>query len=711
MMLGSHCAGCTSPFSPSPSPLTSSSSSASPVHFHSLQHTLTSQICRNDLNRQSSALRNLSDEPFSESLREGNLHASQHDIQTYLSLVRECCESGALEEGKLLHRCIVDNGHGQNRLLANTLIHMYGRCGAFAHAVDVFTHLSEKNVYSWTIMLSACIDCGKFEDALEIFEQMPERNLVGWNLIILACVKHGLISQARKYYQSLLQECTPNKMTFLNILPVCNDTEQLNRIHGQIAKSGLDCDTTIANSLLNMYNKCGNFKKAEQIFKKVPHRDICTWNTMISAFAQHGQGNDSLHLFIQMQKEGIVPDVITYIGLIEACSGCLDSCSGVEIHKLVVSDGFESDLIVGTALVNMYGKFSNLKAANRSFNRMFKRDLVAWNALMDAYAQHGQFAGAHELLTQMQYEGFPPDIVTLVSLLSSCTSPESLDTGRQVHKCIQLLGLEVDVSIGNSLLHMYGKCGSFDEAFMVFSQMINRNVISWNAMINVCTQCGQEKMALEFFQDMIQQEFVPDGVTLLGVIDACANQAILSEAKHIHSYIERFGLVLDAMIRSAVIKMYSKCGSLEDVQRVFDESPVKDVILWNTIISSYAQHGHGERALEIFEQMKVHGVKPNESTLSIVLSACSHAGLASRGGQYFLEIGQDYGVTPTMEHFNFLIDLLGRSGQISDVENLIERMPMEPNATSWMTFLSACMKHLDIQAEKSVADRVLEYDS
>ncbi|MCO5587433.1 hypothetical protein L7F22_041382 [Adiantum nelumboides] len=706
MMLGSLCSGCTLPYSPSSSLFSSLSTSSSSFPVRLQHHFPSSGV----FNPQSSALQSHSDEPLPKSRREGNLHASQHDIQTYLSSLREYCESRALGEGKAIHQRLVDNGYGQNRLLANTLIHMYGRCGAFTDAVDVFTHLSEKNVYSWTIMLGACVDCGKFEDALEIFNHMPERNLVGWNLIISACVQHGLISQARNYYQSLLQECTPNKMTFLNILPVCNDTQSLGQVHGQIAKNGLDFDTTIANSLLNMYSKCGNLKKAEQMFRKVPQRDICTWNTMISALAQRGQGNDALHLFIQMQKEGIIPDIITYVGVIEACSACLDSSNGANMHKCIVSDGFESDLIVGTALVNMYGNCNSLDAAKRSFNKMFQRDLVAWNALMDAYAQQELHDSAFQLFTQMQSEGFAPDIVTLVSLLSSCMSPEGLDTGRQVHQYIELFGVEVDVTLGNALLNMYGKCASFDGAFMVFSQMINRNVISWNAMINACTECRQEKMALELFQGMIQQGFVPDGVTLLGVVEACANQAILSEAKHIHSYIERFGLVLDAMIRSALIKMYSKCGSLEDVQRVFDESPVKDVILWNTIISSYAQHGHGDKALEIFEQMKVLGVKPNESTLSIVLSACSHAGLASRGGQYFLEISQDYGVMPTTEHFNFLIDLLGRSGQISDVENLIERMPVEPNATSWMTFLSACMKHLDIQAEKHVANRALEYD-
>ncbi|KAI5066611.1 hypothetical protein GOP47_0019235 [Adiantum capillus-veneris] len=652
-------------------------------------------------NRQPSlALRYRTDEQHSGILRERNgQHASRYDIQAYLSSLRECSKARALADGELLHRSIVDNGFGQDRLLANTLIQMYGKCGAFTHALDVFTHLLEKNVYTWTIMLSACVDCGKIIDAFDIFEQMPERDIVGWNIIILACVQHGLSSQAKKYYQSLLQEGTPNKITFLHILPLCDDREQLNDIHGQIAKTGLDCDTIIANSLLNMYGKYDNLKKAEQIFKRVPQHDLCTWNTMISAYVQHGQGKNALDLFVPMQEGEIIPDTITYVGLIDACGVCLDLCSGTNMHKHVVADGFEANLIVGTALISMYGKFKSLDAAKRSFNKISQRDLIAWNALMDAYAQQGQCDGACQLLTHMQSEGFPPNTITLISLLSSCLSAGGLDTGKQAHTYIQLFGLEIDVTLGNSLLNMYGKCGSLNEAFMVFSQMVKRDVISWNTMINACTHCGQEKMALELFQDMMQEGITPDRITLLGVIEACASQAILEEAKHMHSYIKRFGLVKDAMIGSALIKMYNKCGSLDDVQRVSDETPVKDVILWNTIISAYAQHGHGERALQIFEQMKIHGVRPNESTLSIVLSACSHAGLASRGGQYFLEITEDYGIVPRMDHFNFLIDLFGRSGQILDVENLIECMPDEPNATSWMTLLSACRKHLDTHSE------------
>eukprot|EP00250_Pteridium_aquilinum_P013100 c21129_g1_i1 orf=752-2941(-) len=705
-----QCAGSTLPFTLS-EPLSPSSSRPSPSL--SVQQSLQIRSSTRILHEESLILQQTSSKPISKILQQRDLHASQNEIDTYLSLLRECCNSKDLCEGKLLHRRIVDDGYAQNRLLSNTLIQMYGRCGAFAQAHDVFTHLLEKNVFTWTIMLGACVDCGKIEEALAIFDQMPERNIVAWNIIILACAQQGLSSQAQKFYQELLLEATPNKITFLNLLPLCNHGQLLNQgiaIHGHIVKTGLECDTIITNALLNMYNKCGDLKMAEKMFEKIPAQDLFTWNTMISAYVQHGQGKEAIQLFPQMQAKGVIADGITYVGLVDACTAGLDACKGEDMHKCVVGDGFESDVIVGTSLINMYGKCKNLDAAKRSFNKMFRRDLIAWNAMMDAYAQQGGFLDAFQLITQMQLEGFVPDIVTFVSLLSSCTSPESLNTGRQIHKLIQLLGPGLDVALGNTLLNMYGKCGSLEEAQMVFDQMAQRNVVSWNAMITACIQCGQEKTALGLFQDMQQEGMAPDVVTLLGVIDACAAQAVLSEAKQTHGYIERFGLVSNAMIVSALIKMYNKCGSLEDAQRVFDETPVKDVILWNTMIASYAQHGLGEKALQMFEQMKMYGVKPNESTLAIVLSACSHAGLASKGKQYFLEITQEHGITPTMEHYNVLIDLLGRSGQISGVEDLIQSMPVQPDATSWLTLLSACKKHSDTEAGEVVAERVLECD-
>lgn len=713
MKFESKCSGSTLPFSLIEPPFSPSLSPSPSLSFPRLSSPPLSlqQITQIAHNGESLLLQQSREKPIFKSLQDRELHASQKDIDTYLSLLRNCCDTKALQEGESLHRRIVADGYAQNRFLANTLIQFYGRCGAFARAQDVFTHFLEKNVFTWTIMLGACVDCGKIKDAFAIFDQMPERNIVSWNIIILACAQHGLSSQARQYYRDLLLEATPNKITFLNLLPLYDHGKLLNQgivMHGHIVKTGLECDTIISNALLNMYNKCGDLEKAEQLFEKVSERDLFTWNTMISAYVQHGHGKKAIQLFPKMQATGVAPDGVTYVGLIDACADHLELYECEDMHKCVVGDGFESDVIVGTALVNMYGKSKSLDAAKNSFSKMFERDLIAWNAMMDAYAQQGEYIDALQLLTQMQLEGFIPDIATFISLLSSCMCPESLSAGRQIHKHIHIWGLELDVVLGNTLLNMYGKCGSLDEAWMVFDQMEKRNVVTWNAMITACIQCAQAKCALRLFQDMQQEGMVPDVVTLLGIIDACASQAVLSEAKQVHGYIERFGLVLNAMIVSALIKMYSKCGSLKDAQRVFDETPEKDAILWNTMIASYAQHGLGEKSLQIYEQMKLHGVEPNESTLAIVLSACSHAGLAAKGKHYFLEIGQEYGITPTMEHYNVLIDLLGRSGQISDAEDLIKSMPDLPNATSWLTLLGACKRHANTQAGRLVAERVLE---
>lgn len=635
------------------------------------------------------------------------------NIDSLSSLLQSCRNAQDLAKGRLVHSCIVSDGVDEDKLLGNFLIQMYGKCGALEDARAVFVNLQRRNVFTWTIMIRACLDCGSLEDARSVFDEMPQRNVVSWNVMIAAYAQSGGCKEVRQLFQKMKLELPPDRITFLSVLSICNNKEALiegEQTHALIVLNGLEWDDAVGNALLNMYGKCSSLDNARRIFDRLFERDIFSWNIMISVYVQRGQGNEALKLFPQMQLDGLMPNNVTCIVLLDACASEFAFAEGKQIHYYVVSGGFESNIVVGTALLNMYGKCDSLVDAQRTFDKMLERDIVSWNAMIEACAQHGEYTTALKLFQKMQLEGFIPDKATFLSLLSSCSADTALQEGRQLHSHIKNMGLDSNIALGNALINMYGKCGSVNEARNMFNQMHQRDLVSWNAMITAYAQNGEGVKALQLFQEMKRVGIVPDEVTIMGIIDACASQGILSDGKQVHAYIKGYGLESNPVIASALVKMYSKCGSLDDARSAFEESFVKDVILWNAMIATYARHGLGKEALQLFQQMSLGSAKPNDVTFVNVLSACSHTGLVDEGCQYFVSMTQDHGITPNLEHYNIMLDLLGRAGMITDGEDLIKNMPLQPTATSWLTLLGACRKHLNVERGKHIAEHVLQLD-
>jgi pentatricopeptide repeat protein len=156
--------------------------------------------------------------------------------------------------------------------------------------------------------------------------------------------------------------------------------------------------------------------------------------------------------------------------------------------------------------------------------------------------------------------------------------------------------------------------------------------------------------------------------------------------------------------------MYAKCGNLEKAREVFDKIHKPVVASWNMIIAGYAMHGCGKEALELFEQMQHSGTKPDTVTLLSVLSACCHAGLVDEGQHHFHCMSTLYHITPEMEHYGCMVDLLGRAGLLDEANDFINKMPIKPDATVWRCFLGACRTHINVELGEYVAERLIELD-
>ncbi|XP_057861161.2 pentatricopeptide repeat-containing protein At2g13600 isoform X2 [Cryptomeria japonica] len=411
-----------------------------------------------------------------------------------------------------------------------------------------------------------------------------------------------------------------------------------------------------------------------------------------------------------MRNSGVYPDNFTYTFALKACAGLLDIQGGKEIHYWIDRNGIELDVFVGSALVDMYAKCGCMDEAQHVFDKMSHRNVVSWTAMISGYWQNGLASEAIRLFNEMRIAGVILDSVTLMNVLPACAHLAALQQGKVVHGCIIKNNFSGNVSVGTSLLDMYAKCRSFEDAQQLFDKMSERDVILWNAMIVGCAQNGDTDKALRLFHQMQLENVTPNLVTIVSVLPACAHLAALQQGKWMHAYIIRSGFESDVSVGNCLIDMYIKCGSVEVAGQLFERMSQRSVVSWTVMILGYGMHGQVEDALNLFSQMQQTGMKPDHVTFTAVLSACRHAGLLDKGRQYFDSMNQDYCVPPRMEHYACMVDLLGRAGHFDEAQDLMKKMPLQPDNNVLGALLGGCRIHHNVELAEHVSRQLFEID-
>eukprot|EP00250_Pteridium_aquilinum_P001987 c12200_g1_i1 orf=41-2116(+) len=569
-------------------------------------------------------------------------------LASHASFLRVCAKTKALQKGRQAHHFLIKQGLEENLIISNLLLHLYGACGALDELHCLFNRMHHLDLSSWNFAIKAQALQGHHLDALQLFAHMQHQGLL------------------------------PNKFILISLFTALTQHANLKSgmcIHACMCRSKIDMDVAVRTALIIMYGNCSELELARREFDNVSQHDAISWTAMIVVYAQQGRAEEALSLFDHMLWEGVMPDTVTFVSALDACAGHEALIKGKQLHFFIMSSGLEVNVVIGTALVNMYGKCGCLLDACTTFLNMQERNLVSWNALMGSYSHNKKSGDAFQLFEQMLQEGTLPNKVTFVSTFDACSSIISTATGKQTHARIVGNAFEQDIVIQTALIDFYGNCGQFSRACRVFENMSDR-----------------------------------DDVSLISIISACANCAAFFEGKQLHGYIICSAFESNVVLGTALINMYSKCGSVQDAQNVFDRVHKRNIISWNAIIGAYCQNGLGKQTLSLYERMVLEKVKPDGVTFLSVLSACSHAGLLKEGCGCFLAMKQDYGIVPNVDHYNCMIDLLGRTGRLIEAEELIVNMPVEPCIASWTTLLSACRKEVDVVRAERAAFRLFDMD-
>ncbi|KAL0418445.1 UNVERIFIED_CONTAM: Pentatricopeptide repeat-containing protein [Sesamum radiatum] len=602
------------------------------------------------------------------------------DDYTFPFVFKLCADSLRVLKGLEVHGRLIKAGFDEDVFVNNTLILFYGSCGDL-RSVEI------------------------------LFDEMPERDLISWNTGIRVLSDNRYLLESVALFRDMISASgfMPNVISVLSVLPVCaglEDERLVSLIHCYVFKVGLDGEIRVGNALVDAYGKCGNIEALEGVFNEMAEINEVSWNSIIGGFSYRGFSSKALDCFRAMISQDVKLNTVTIATMLPTLIDLDLSNMGKELHGFSVKKGMDSDIFVANALIDMYGKWRRFSEASNVFYKMHTRNIVSWNAMIGNLAQNGLELDAIELVREMQAHAEIPNSITLTNVLPACARLGSLRHGREIHGRSIRLRSDFDLFVSNALTDMYVKCGCLDLAQTIFNISL-RDKVSYNILIIGYSQTSKCLNSISLFKEMEEVGLNHDGISYTGVLSACANISAIKEGKQIHAFAIRRLFHEQLFIANSLLDLYTKCGRIDTARKVFDRISKRDTASWNTLILGFGMIGEINTAIDLFEAMKVDGVKYDSVSYIAVLSACSHGGLVGKGKEYFDDM-LARNIEPSEMHYACMVDLLGRSGLMEEAVQLINSVSIKPGANIWGALLGASRLHGNVELGCWAAEHLLE---
>ncbi|KAJ8770722.1 hypothetical protein K2173_021369 [Erythroxylum novogranatense] len=571
------------------------------------------------------------------------------------------------------------------------------------------------NVFQVNSQLRELVKTGRLFEARKVFDTMSLRDEISWTTMITGYVNASDAVEALALFSKMW--VLPGVRMDPFILSVAFKACGLDlnvgfggSLHGYTVKSNFVDSVFVGSALLDMYMKIGKVEHGCKIFEEMPLKNVVSWTAIITGLVRVGRYKESLFYFSDMLKSKVVCDSYCFAIALKACadSGALDY--GREIHSQTIKGGVDESSFVANTLVTMYNKCGKFDYGSRLFKNMSIKGVVSWTTCITTYVQNGQEENAVKSFKTMRETGVNPNEFTFAAVISGCATMGRIEWGVQLHAHIVRLGLVDYLSVANSIMTMYAKCGLLTLASMVFEGLTQRDIVSWSTMITGCSRGGYAEEAFRYLSWMRNEGPRPNDFAFSSVLSLCGNMAIPDQGKQLHAHVFCVGLEQTSLIQSSLINMYSKCGNIKEALKVFEEGENNDIVSWTALINGYAEHGYSNQAIDLFQRIPEASLRPDSVTFLGVLTACSHAGLVDLGYHYFNLMSKEYKIHPSKQHYGSMIDLLCRAGQLSEAENMIQSMPCQQDHLSWSALLRACREHGDIDRGRRAAEKILELD-
>ncbi|KAH7841753.1 hypothetical protein Vadar_033940 [Vaccinium darrowii] len=540
--------------------------------------------------------------------------------------------------------------------------------------------------------------------ARQLFDTIPQPKTVLWNTIIIGFICNGMPDEALLLYSQMV---STKNITFCDfytysaVLKACAEARQLDigkAVHCHVLRSGLNPSRIVYNSLLNMYCTCLSSTVDEtgyvddlvcKVFDTMRKRDVIAWNTMISWYVKTERFEEAFRSFWMMVKIGIKVTVVSFVNVFPAVSrmGSIRRANLVYGFLLKLGSQYANDPFALSSAIFMYAELGCLDCARIVFYRSLERNTEVWNTMIGGYVQNNSPVEAINLfLEALESKHTVLDEVTFLSALTAASQLQRLDFAQQLHAYLMKNSVLSCMMILNAMIVMYSRCNLVDMSFQIFSRMCERDAVSWNTMVSAFVQNGLDYEGLMLVNEMQQQGFMIDSVTVAALLSAASNLRNLEIGKQTHAYILRHGIEFEGM-ESYMIDMYAKSGLIKSAQGLFDMCFTygKDQATWNAMIAGNTQNGQIEQAFTTFRQMFEHNVKPNAVTIASILPACQSIGIVSLGKQL-----HGFAIRNCLDHNVFVgsafIDMYSKSGAITYAENVFSMSP-EKNSVTYTSMI------------------------
>ncbi|XP_073131349.1 putative pentatricopeptide repeat-containing protein At3g25970 [Henckelia pumila] len=605
----------------------------------------------------------------------------------------------------------------------------------------------------------------------------------------------------------------------------------------QRLKGNPDADVVATNKCIKFYSDKGELEHARHLFGEMLERTVVSWNTMITGYFRWNMFSEALDLLSVMHHSNVKFDETTYSMSLSLCARAQLLVVGKQIHGMLLKSGLERFKFVGSALLYMYGNCYEIGDGMRVFGELHEENELLWSLMLVAYVECNLLSEAVSVFERMPRRGVVewsklisgfvnceagcekalklfkkmnerneavPNEFTLDCAVKACGRLEDVWVGRVVHGLTIKLGFEFERSIISSLIYFYSSCKLMDDAMRVydgimipclddsnelicglvklgqiknaesiFTNMIEKNPVSYNLMIKGYDMCGrfedsemlfmqmpvknlasvntmitvyarnghidkavdlfemtkvdggsitwnsmikgyihndQHENALKLYSSMLRSSISQTRSTFSALFQACACLGFLLQGQVLHAHLEKTPFSSNVYVGTSLIDMYSRCGSLADARASFGCISSPNVAAWTALINGHAHHGLGTDALSFFSAMLEMGINPNAATFVAVLSACTRIGLLNEGIHLFYSMKEHYGIIPTIEHFTCVVDLLGRSGLLREAEELMESMPIEADKILLISLLNSCCFWMDREMGERVAEKIFALD-
>lgn len=461
--------------------------------------------------------------------------------------------------------------------------------------------------------------------------------------------------------------------------------------HAQIITNSLSTDQFVATKLVKAYSDLRSLEAARYVFDQFFQPKVLLCNAMLCGYLQSGRYRETLELFGLMRSRNLEVDSCSCTFALKACASSLDYEMGMEIISSAVEKGMEKNRFVGSSMISFLVKFGKIGEAQRVFDGMPNKDVVCWNSIIGGYVQAGCFDVAFQLFFDMHGSGIKPSPITMTSLIQACGGIGDLKLGKCMHGCVLGLGMGNDILVLTSFVDMYSKMGDIESAHWVFYRMPTRNLVSWNAMISGCVRNGLVGESFDLFHRLVRSSGGFDLTTIVSLLQGCSQTASLATGKILHGCAIR-SFESNLILSTAIVDLYSKCGSLKQATFVFNRMKDRNVITWTAMLVGLAQNGHAEDALRLFAQMQEEGIAANSVTFVSLVHSCAHLGSLKRGRSihgHLFRLGFAFDIV----NMTALVDMYAKCGKINLAERIFSHGSISKDVVLWNSMITGYGMH------------------